>query len=150
MGDKDRHGSDSLQRRKEYWVIADLVGKGGHVRMVPVPAWVKATVDTSFSAAKTAHGRVFLAINKAGPGECRSAACDHRLASAQSRPRSCAAGFDVGRETADTRNGAPIENWGTPVPSSCPGERKTSGLLELRSDAPSDLRGQVRETQEPQ
>src|SRR4051812_10219496 len=28
-----------LQRREEHWVFADLIGKGGHVRTVPVPNW---------------------------------------------------------------------------------------------------------------
>ena len=32
-----------LQQREEHWAIVDLVGKGGHIRTVPVPAWVKAT-----------------------------------------------------------------------------------------------------------
>jgi site-specific recombinase XerC len=32
---------ESLQQREEHWVIADMVGKGGHVRTVPVPTWVK-------------------------------------------------------------------------------------------------------------
>lgn len=32
---------DWIQQREEHWVIADLVGKGGHVRTVPMPAWVK-------------------------------------------------------------------------------------------------------------
>jgi integrase len=27
-----------IQQREEHWVIADLVGKGGHVRTVPMPA----------------------------------------------------------------------------------------------------------------
>jgi hypothetical protein len=37
---------ESAQQREEYWVIADLVGEGGHVRTVPVPRWVKAFVNT--------------------------------------------------------------------------------------------------------
>ena len=37
---------ESLQQREEHWVVADLVGKGGHVRTVPVPTWVKVTIDT--------------------------------------------------------------------------------------------------------
>jgi hypothetical protein len=37
---------ESLQQREEHWVIAHRVGKGGHVRTVPVPPWVKAAVDT--------------------------------------------------------------------------------------------------------
>src|SRR5262245_6495037 len=32
---------NSIQLREEHWVIADLVGKGGHIRTVPIPLWVK-------------------------------------------------------------------------------------------------------------
>src|SRR5260370_13767777 len=32
---------DHLQQREEHWAIVDLVGKGGHVRTVPVPHWVR-------------------------------------------------------------------------------------------------------------
>jgi site-specific recombinase XerD len=34
-----------LQRRDEHWAIVDLVGKGGHIRTVPVPDWVKSVID---------------------------------------------------------------------------------------------------------
>jgi len=27
---------ESIQQREEHWVIADLVGKGGHIRTVPM------------------------------------------------------------------------------------------------------------------
>jgi integrase len=57
---------ESIQQREEHWVIADLVGKGGHVRTVPVPAWVKKLVDAWTAAAAITHGAVFRAINKAG------------------------------------------------------------------------------------
>jgi len=57
---------ESIQQREEHWVIADLVGKGGHVRTVPIPTWVKRTVDAWMTAAAITHGRVFRAINKAG------------------------------------------------------------------------------------
>jgi site-specific recombinase XerD len=30
---------DHLQQREEHWAIVDLVGKGGHIRTVPVPGW---------------------------------------------------------------------------------------------------------------
>lgn len=36
---------DHLQRREEYWAIIDLVGKGRHVRTVPVLDWLKRTID---------------------------------------------------------------------------------------------------------
>jgi integrase len=57
---------ESIQQREEHWVIADLVGKGGHMRTVPMPAWVKAAVDAWTDAANVTHGPVFRAINKAG------------------------------------------------------------------------------------
>jgi integrase len=37
---------ESLQQRDEHWVVANLVGRGGHVRTLPVPTWVKAAMDT--------------------------------------------------------------------------------------------------------
>jgi integrase len=57
---------ESVQQREERWVIADLVGKSGHVRTVPIPWWVKATLDAWTAAAGLGHGRMFRAINKAG------------------------------------------------------------------------------------
>jgi site-specific recombinase XerD len=32
---------EHIQRREDHWAIVDLVGKGGHIRKVPMPAWVK-------------------------------------------------------------------------------------------------------------
>jgi site-specific recombinase XerD len=47
-------------------VIADLRGKGGHIRTIPVPAWVKQSVDSwSFGAGINA-GPLLRSINKAG------------------------------------------------------------------------------------
>jgi integrase len=57
---------ESIQRREEHWVVADLVGKAGHVRTVPVPTWVKAAVDAWTAAAAITDGPVFRAVNKAG------------------------------------------------------------------------------------
>jgi integrase len=57
---------ESIQQREAHWVIADLVGKAGHVRTVPVPTWVKAAIDAWTGTANVTHGPVFRAINKAG------------------------------------------------------------------------------------
>jgi integrase len=57
---------NSIQLREEHWVIADLVGKGGHIRTVPIPLWVKKAVDAWTESAKITNGRVFRSINKAG------------------------------------------------------------------------------------
>jgi integrase len=35
---------EDFQLREGHWVIADLRGKGGAIRAIPVPEWVKATV----------------------------------------------------------------------------------------------------------
>ena len=42
---------DLIQRREDHWAIVDLVGKGSHVRTVPMPDWVKETLDDWLSAA---------------------------------------------------------------------------------------------------
>ena len=55
-----------IQQREEHWVIADLVGKGGHVRTVPMPTWVKAAVDAWTATAGITEGAVFRAISKVG------------------------------------------------------------------------------------
>lgn len=57
---------DSIQQREDHWVIADLVGKGGHIRTVPIPTWVKTAVDEWTAAADVSHGPVFRAISKTG------------------------------------------------------------------------------------
>jgi site-specific recombinase XerC len=55
-----------LQKREEHWAIVDLVGKGGHIRTVPVPTWVKATVDVWANAAELNTGKVFRCVCRAG------------------------------------------------------------------------------------
>ena len=37
--------TEELQLRKEHWIIAELVGRGRHVRTVSMPAWAKKAVD---------------------------------------------------------------------------------------------------------
>jgi len=57
---------ESIQLREDHWVVADLVGKGQHVRTVPIPTWVKNAIDEWTVAAGITHGVLFRAINKAG------------------------------------------------------------------------------------
>ncbi len=56
----------SVQLREEHWVIADLHGKAGHIRTVPIPVWVKQAIDGWTIAAGISEGRIFRSINKAG------------------------------------------------------------------------------------
>jgi site-specific recombinase XerC len=56
---------DHIKLRQGHWAIVDLVGKGGHVRTVPVPQWVKESLDRWTQAAGIVKGRVFRAIGRA-------------------------------------------------------------------------------------
>jgi len=57
---------DHLQRREEHWAIVDLVGKGGHLRTVPVPDWVKRAIDEWVTAAGIKGGKLFRCVCRAG------------------------------------------------------------------------------------
>jgi site-specific recombinase XerD len=50
---------DDIQRREDHWAIVDLTGKGGHVRTVPVPDWVKRTIEEWVAAAGIRRGKLF-------------------------------------------------------------------------------------------
>ena len=54
---------EQVQLREEHWVI-DLVGKGGRLRTVPVPAWCKSLVDTWLQESSVSNGRVFRRLVK--------------------------------------------------------------------------------------
>src|SRR5713101_4639445 len=59
---------DHFQKREDHWAIVDLIGKGGHIRTVPVPEWVKASVDVWTTMAHISTGRlyIFRCVNKTG------------------------------------------------------------------------------------
>lgn len=53
-----------IQQREARWVIVDLIGKGGRVRTVPMPAWTKVAIEEWVSAASITNGRLLRAVNK--------------------------------------------------------------------------------------
>jgi site-specific recombinase XerC len=57
---------EDIQIRQGHWAIVDLVGKGNHVRTVPMPIWVKEAVDRWLTAASVATGCVFRAVSRHG------------------------------------------------------------------------------------
>jgi len=57
---------DHLQQREEHWAIVDLLGKGGHVRTVPIPDWVITELNAWLKAAQIYRGRIFRKIIKMG------------------------------------------------------------------------------------
>jgi hypothetical protein len=58
--------TDDLQIREEHWVVADLIGKGKHIRTVPVPGWVKRAVDEWTQPAGITSGFIFRAVSRTG------------------------------------------------------------------------------------
>jgi site-specific recombinase XerD len=57
---------EDFELREDHWVLADLVGKGRHMRTIPVPSWVKVAVDAWMDAAQLRSGKLFRAIGKTG------------------------------------------------------------------------------------
>jgi site-specific recombinase XerD len=55
-----------LQRREDHWAILDLVGKAGHARTIPVPDWVKRTIDDWLISSHVAGGRLFRRVCRTG------------------------------------------------------------------------------------
>lgn len=57
-----------FQRREERWAVVYLAGKGGRIRTVPIPLWVKTEIDEWLLTAGVVHGRLFRCV-------CRSGKC---------------------------------------------------------------------------
>jgi site-specific recombinase XerD len=57
---------DHLQQREDHWAIVDLMGKGGHVRTVPIPDWVVVELNEWLRAAEIHRGRIFRKVTKMG------------------------------------------------------------------------------------
>ena len=55
-----------IQMRQGHWAVVDLIGKGGHIRTVPIPEWVKAALDQWTRAAGVREGRIFRAVARTG------------------------------------------------------------------------------------
>jgi integrase len=66
---------EEIQLREGRWVIIDLRGKGGRIRTVAVPIWVKQGIDAWMTAAKLEKGRLLRPLSKSGKirGDERSA-----------------------------------------------------------------------------
>jgi site-specific recombinase XerD len=57
---------DEIQVRQGHWAVVDLVGKGGHIRTVPIPSWAKAALDNWTRAANVTEGKIFRAVARKG------------------------------------------------------------------------------------
>src|ERR1700737_1885534 len=57
---------EAIQLREGRWVIIDLRGKGGRIRTVAVPIWVKQGIDVWMAAARIEKGRLLRPLSKSG------------------------------------------------------------------------------------
>jgi integrase len=57
---------DGIQMREGRWVLPDLRGKGGRVRTVAIPVWVKQGINAWMIAAKIEDGRLLRPLSKSG------------------------------------------------------------------------------------
>jgi integrase len=55
---------EAIQLREGRWVIIDLRGKGGRIRTVAVPIWVKQGIDVWMAAARIEKGRLLRPLSK--------------------------------------------------------------------------------------
>jgi integrase len=55
-----------MQQRENRWIVVNLVGKGGRMRSVAMPAWAKSAVTTWLEAAGLKSGRIFRAVRRGG------------------------------------------------------------------------------------
>jgi len=55
-----------VQTRQGHWAIVDLIGKGGHIRTVPIPHWAKQALDEWTWAAGVTEGRIFRRVSRTG------------------------------------------------------------------------------------
>ena len=54
----------SVQEREGRWVIADLKGKGGRIRTVPMPSWAKCLIEEWAQVLGAAVGPILRRVNK--------------------------------------------------------------------------------------
>jgi len=57
---------ECIQQRDGHWAIVDLIGKAGHVRTVPISAWVRSAINGWIGPAEIREGKLFRAIRKRG------------------------------------------------------------------------------------
>ena len=57
---------DNIQMRQGHWAVVDLIAKGGHIRTVPIPIWVKDALDQWTRAAGVSEGKIFRAVARLG------------------------------------------------------------------------------------
>jgi site-specific recombinase XerD len=79
-----------IQQRDGRWCIIDLLGKHGRVRTVPMPTWVKVTIDAWTAPASVTSGYVFRPVSRAD--QVQGEALSEKVVWQMLRPYAAAAG----------------------------------------------------------
>jgi hypothetical protein len=98
--------------REDHWVVADLIGKGKHIRTVPVPEWAKRAVDEWTRASGITSGVIFRcepARASVRRGECEAIGLRRKQSGTSLSPQPCAAEF---RNSLRTTSGARVRDSG--------------------------------------
>lgn len=53
-----------LEQREDHWAIVDMVGKGGHIRTIPIPDWVREQLEDWILAAGIQDGKIFRKVDR--------------------------------------------------------------------------------------
>ncbi len=53
-----------LEQREDHWAIVDMVGKGGHIRTIPIPDWVREQLEDWIMAAGIQDGKIFRKVDR--------------------------------------------------------------------------------------
>ena len=57
---------DHLQQREGHWAIVGMVGKGGHMRTIPMPDWDYGALGEWMAAVGVQAGKLFRKVSSAG------------------------------------------------------------------------------------
>ncbi len=76
---------DDIQMRQGHWAVVDLIGKGGHIRTVPIPNWVKAALERPLAERCLVRGPNLLRESRLGAHCTARPAPDLREAVPRSR-----------------------------------------------------------------
>ena len=98
-----------VQTRQGHWAIVDLVGRGGHIRTVPIPEWAKRALDDWTTAAAIMDGRIFeRSVGRVSVGRRHHA--ERGLVRGEGLlPESRAGTNRAARPTANVREAVPFE-----------------------------------------
>ena len=103
---------DEIQMRQGHWAAVDLIGKGGHIRTVPIPNWVKAALDQWTRAAGVMEGQNLSSRRQSGKGVGERHLAECRVVRSQDLLRESGLGAHcTARLAANLREAVPHQRW---------------------------------------